>query len=374
MSPVVRPVYKEGQVLGAADLNAQLTYERLGSVLHERTEHLWGVAQGLTLSPIERQATDPAKTKYVDVNLMPGRAVDRLGRSLVVSDAIPLETQAFKLQVAKPLPGSLYPVFVQAIEVPRQGETSPGKCNVALTTRIEEGLQVSFGSPGEELAVLDQTAATVDEGFGTPSLSDKVLVGWVKFNPLINKFSALATEGNGVRIRYVGVVASDVVAGGGALTLHSRPEGARFALSIVEDSTGGCLLKFGKQDGNGPIVETFTVDESGNVNYKGALTPAPVAKTLAESGVAFDGITLPLPPNVTPEQVNQATVRLHISVTPWPHAMRTFGGANIIPIVETCHVDSKRRVSCKVRWLNLTTGTSIIQPSACTYMLVASGT
>ena len=376
MSPVLRPVYKEGQILGAADLNAQLTYERLGAVLHERTEHLWGVAQGLRLDTIERTATDTAQTKYVDVSLSPGRAVDRLGRSIVVSEALPLDPDAFMKQV-KADATSAFPVFVQAIELPRAGETAPGKCSVGLTSRIEEGLQVSFGSPGEELAVLEETAATVDEGFGIPSLSDKVLVGWVKFNPTIEKFASVATESTGTRVRHIGVVASDVVAGGGALTLHTRPDGPRYAVAIVEDSTGGCLLRYGKQDGNGEIVPAFTVNDKGDVTYKGTLSPAPVARTLAESGVAFDGIRLPLPLDVTEEQIAEG--RLHILVTPWPHvpAFRLLpdGPGFAIPILNECHVDPDTRlVHSTVRWQDVNTEANfIVTPSACTYLIVASG-
>jgi hypothetical protein len=382
---VLRPTYKEGQILGATDLNTQLDYERLNAVLHERTEHLWGVAQGLGLDVIERTLNDAAKTKYVDVNLAPGRAVDRLGRSIVISEAIPLDPDLFKQQITKPdaQMRTWYPVFVQAIEVPRAGETAPGKCSVALTTRIEESLQVSFGSPGEEIAVLDQQAATVDEAFGTPALNDKVLVGWVKFNPGtgIQKFTEVATQANGIRVRYVGVVASDVVAGGGELTLHTRPGGARYAIQLVEDSAGGCKLKFGKQDGNGAITAVFSVDEQGAMTY-GSLTPAPVASTAAESGIAFDGVTLPLPADVTEAQVNQGTVRLHILLTPWAHTpmLRTLPFTNppglklALPFVVKCSVDADRKVRCSVRWQDPGDDKNfVVAPSACTYVIVASG-
>jgi hypothetical protein len=381
MSPVLRPIYKEGQILGAGDLNAQLNYERLGAVLHERTEHLWGVAQGLLLETIEQTANDAAKTKYVDVNLSPGRAVDRLGQSIVVSQALPLEPEAFTKQV-KPDDTSLFPVFVQAIEVAKAGETAPGKCSVALTSRIEEAVQISFGSPGEEIAVLEQSAATVDEGFGKPALTDKVLVGWVRFNTTLGKFASVTTTANGIRVRYVGVVASDVVAGGGVLTLHTRPDGSRYAVSIAEDSTGGCLLQYGKQDGNGDIVWAFKVDEKGNVSYKGTLTPAPIARTLAESGVAFDGIRLPLPVDVTQEQFDQKTVRVHTTLVPFPQvpALRALPfdptiPRLAIPIVNECRIDEDTRlVHSTIRWQDAHNETNfIITPNACTYLMVASG-
>ena len=375
--PVVRPTYKEGQILGAADLNAQLTYERLGAVLHERTEHLWGVAQGLELTTATQTL---GGAKYVDVSVAPGRAVDRLGRSIVVIEAIPLDPDAFHAQFPSAKPTELYPVFVQAIEVPRQGETQPGKCAVALTTRIEERVQVVFGPPGAEVSVLDPPPISVADGFGTPILTDMVLVGWVKFNGNNNldKFIDTATQGNGTEIRYVGVVASDVVAPGGELALHTRPSGSRFALSIAEDGAGGCMLKFGKQDGSSPVVDVLRVDEKGNLRITGQLTPAPVSNTQAESGVTFDGFTLPLPASVT----DPTSVRLHIMVTPWPQVPQKMllpgSGTAVfaVPAVETCSVDPDTLlVSSSIRWYdpkNAETAFTVV-PNACSYLVIASG-
>lgn len=380
MSPVLRPTYKEGQILGAADLNAQLEYERLGAVLHERTEHLWGVAQGLTLVTIEQKTQGSSPTKYVDITLAPGRAVDRLGRSIVLGEAVPLDPDQFLQQIAKPDDTSLYPVFVQAVEIARTGETQPGRCAVALTTRVEEGFQIAFGSPGEELAVLDQPAVPVSERFGSPALSDKVLVGWVKFKTAIKKFDSVATQSGDIRIRYVGVVASDVVAGGGELTLHTRAEGARFAVQVVEDATGGCKLKFGKQDGSGPVVPVLTVDDKGNIDYHGTLTPAPVSKTLAESGVISDGIRIPLPVGVDEDKVNQGAIRLHVTLTPMalqPRSVLIAGTAvDAYPLVTRCSVDvaGDRVVHCQIRWYDPATPTSFVElPSVCSYLVIATG-
>ncbi len=370
--PVVRPTYKEGQILGAADLNTQLSYERLNMVLHERTEHLWGVAQGLDL------VTSNQSGKLVDVAVGPGRAVDRLGRSIVVTESIPLEVDTFTNQFSS-ITSDPYPVFVQYTEVTKSGDTQPGKCGVALQTRISEGVQVVFGQPGAEVPVLDPPAISVADGFGTQLVSDMVLVGWVTFDKTAGRFNGVFTQSGTTRVRYVGVVASDVVAGGGELVLHTRPSGARFALSITEDSSGGCLLKFGKQDGNAPVADVFRVDEKGNVQITGQLTPAPVANAQAESGVAFDGLTLPLPATVT----DPSSVRLHIVVTPWPHKpqMMTLPNAAAnpvfaIPLVETCAADpSTRVVSSSVRWLDPTHPDTVftVLPSACTYLIIASG-
>jgi hypothetical protein len=375
--PVVRPIYKEGQILGAADLNTQLTYERLGAVLHERTEHTWGVAQGLTL---QTQKQTLGAAPYVDVSVSPGRAVDRLGRSIVVTEAIPLDPDAFGAQFPSASVNDVYPVFVQAIEVAKQGETQPGKCGVALTTRIEERVQVSFGPPGAEISVLDQPLPSVADGFGTPTLTDVVLVGWVKFDgTALKKFVDIAAQGsNGTKIRYVGVVASDVVAPGGELALHTRPAGSRFALTVAEDTAGGCKLEFGKQDGSSPVVAALTVDDKGNITYAGTLTPSPVAHTRAESGVISDGLVLPLPPDVTPEQAQE--LRLHVQLVPLPQlpAQVMINGTfeDAFPIVVRCTVDvtDDRVVHCRVRWYRVTNPKDFIElPGMCTYTIIASG-
>jgi hypothetical protein len=377
VSGPLRPTFSEGQILGAADLNAQVDYERLGAVLHERTEHLWGVAQGLVLTT--QPSSDSAGNAFVGVTLSPGRAVDPLGRAIVVTAPLPLQPSDFTGQIANPDKTRFYPVFVQAIEVPRAGDTQPGKCGVTLTTRVEESQQISYGTPGSEISVLDQELPTVDEGLGTPTLNTKVLVGWVQFDITIQGGQFIAvntTQANGVSIRYVGVVASDVVAGGGVLTLHTRPAGQRFMLSITENSTGGAMLAFGQQNGSNPIVPTFSVDEKGNINYSGALQPAPIAKTLAESGSAFDGVKLQPPAGV----VDSQKVRLHVLVTPLPlqptaGMVLPSGTATVaLPFVETCAVAPDLTVSSSVRWVDASNPANfLIVPAACNYLIVATG-
>lgn len=374
MSGPLRPNFSEGQILAAADLNLGVTYERLGAVLHERTEHLWGVAAGLQLTP-SAQRDDGNGNKYVDVTLAPGRAVDRLGRPIVITTAVPLLPADFTDQVASPKDNELYPVFVQAIEIPRSGETQPGKCAVGSTSRIEESVQISFGTPGSEISILEQTEAPVADGFGTPTLFDKVLVGWVSFRATgSRRFAGVATSSGSTQLRYIGVVASDVVAGGGTLTLHSRPDGNRFALQILEDGAGGALLKFGKETGPGKVTSLFSVDEQGNI-IANSIKPAPVAKVLAESGTAFHGVVLPLPLEVS----DPTAVRAHIVVTPLmpaPQSIRMVDGSvkAALPFIETCAVDDQRKVTCTIRWFNRTDFTdSIVYPAACTYLLIATG-
>jgi hypothetical protein len=378
MTGLLRPSFAEGQILGAGDLNAHVTYDRLGAALHERTEHLWGVAAGLELVAIQRVTADGVR--YIDVQLQPGRAVDRLGRAIVLTEPRDIEPSLFTDQIATPTAAELYPIYVQAIERPRPGDGRPGACAAAARpTLIEEGMQLSFDRPGSEIAIFDQEAAPVADGLGAPTLFDKVLVGWVRWLPSIGRFAGVETSSDGRGVRHVGVVAGEVVAPGGRLGLRTRPGGARFALTLAERADGGCELRFGKQDGSGPVAPAFTVDERGNLSYGGTLSPLPAAQVLAESGVAFDGVRLPRPAGISEEQVSSGKVRIHallapIPVLPRPIAFETGALEMALPVVVRCLLDEDRRVRCQVRWYqqgNLKS--SVDLPGACTYVLVASG-
>jgi hypothetical protein len=381
MSGLVRPKFSEGQILGAADLTALVVYDQQGAVYHENTEHLWGVAQGLTLTT--KDSADSSGNKFVVVSLSPGRAVDRLGRSIVATASLPLDPADLKAAIGTTDKTKFYPVFVQAKDVDQPGDTQPGKCGATLVTRTEESLQIVYGNPGTEIGVLGTPPATVDHVFDTPALTDMVLVGWVQYDDTIQSGQFIAvntTQANSASIRYVGVVASDVVAGGGVLTLHTRPDGQRFMLSLTEDSNGGCKLAFGKQDGTNPIVPAFNVDDKGNVNYTGTLTPVPVAKTLAESGVISDGARIRPPPTVTDDDITNG-VRLHVTLTPYPQSPRMMllpsGGLKLaFPLVTRCDVDvtDDSVVHSRVRWYDpALPSDSIDLPGLCNYLVIATG-
>jgi len=369
---LLRPAFSEGQILGANDLNAHVTYDRLGAALHERTEHLWGVAAGLALAATQKASSGD---RFVAVQLLPGRAVDRLGRVIVVTEAVDVEPALFTDQIAVPNGTDRYPVYIQAIERPRSATARPGACSTAQPAQIEESFQLSFGAPGSEISILDQDAAPVADGFGTPTSSDKVVVGWVRWNQQLAQFASVETSSEGRRVRYVGVVASEVVAQDGRFGVRTRPGGARFALTVAEDTAGGCELQFGKQDGNNPVSAVFTVDAKGNITHTGTLSPLPAAQVNAESGVAFNGIRLPLPSGITEDQVSQGKVRIHSVLSAVPVPPRgDLASATSFPLVLQCALDEDRRVRCQIRWISSFNPLDFVDlPAACTYLLVASG-
>jgi hypothetical protein len=76
-SQIERPQYYEGEYLGAADLEASVTYAHDVAARHALGAHLWGIAIGLDL--VER----PLASGDVEIAMSPGIAYDGYGRSLV---------------------------------------------------------------------------------------------------------------------------------------------------------------------------------------------------------------------------------------------------------------------------------------------------
>ena len=76
------PAFQDGTPLTANALNDATETVRAMLWLHNRTLHGWGVVEGCAVAPV------PGKRK---VQLEPGYALDRLGRELIVDDAVQLE-------------------------------------------------------------------------------------------------------------------------------------------------------------------------------------------------------------------------------------------------------------------------------------------
>src|SRR5262245_47631178 len=112
---IQRPLFFEGQILGALDLEAALEYARGQDARHERYLHTWGIASGLKLSPTPKQLELPGgvTVDYVEVLLSPGVAVDGHGREIVVPEERRLSEDDFdQLNVAINDPAALYPVLL----------------------------------------------------------------------------------------------------------------------------------------------------------------------------------------------------------------------------------------------------------------------
>src|ERR1043165_8582380 len=120
---IQRPVFYEGQILGALDLEATVEYSRGQEARHERFLHTWGIADGLVLSRKPKQLELSTGTvDYVEVLLSPGMAIDGRGREIVVAEEQRLSESDFdQLNVAINDKEALYPVLLigrDAIESP----------------------------------------------------------------------------------------------------------------------------------------------------------------------------------------------------------------------------------------------------------------
>jgi len=374
-SPLVRPTFFEGQILGAADLQAQVDYGRVDSALHERTEHVWGVSSGLELRTVKQ--TSAAGDEYFDVYLGAGVAVDPTGRRILVPAEQLLSYTAFQEQgvFVAGQPSARYPVYLRGIDEARRGSRGPGACATDASSRTDEGFAVEFGRPGSEINVLEQTGPSA-VGAGPGSGLERVLVGFVEWRDKVSsdgRFGQAFSSSDNGQVKYAGVRASEIVALEGALALRTRPSPPRFAVVIEEGSGGACLFRFGKQEGAGSLAEVFRVDEKGNLEIKGTLTTKVKSLPLApvvESGTAFHGLRVPLPAGITEDMVAGGKVVLHVQVRPrYPGRKPMFDGTAVVngpgaPL--ECAVDADRRLRCVVSLGNVDV------PASCDYLVVAA--
>jgi hypothetical protein len=371
--PIARPGFFEGQVLAAADLEAVVEHARGESARDRRDLHTPGIATGLVLQGKDQQTSDSPPKKYQEVTLTAGVAIDRTGRQVVLAADTRLDEVAFDEQrVQINDANAWYPVFLrgrdQQAAVPA---ISAGSCGTSGTTRVTEAAEVSFGSPGQELDFDANVSPEPADGPGDPDGS-LVLVGFVQWDKSLQRFKTVALEHDGIRPRYAGALADEVVSRSGVLALRSSA-GANQAAVVVDGESGE--LRFGLQDSGGGVVPVLTVDAQGNITTKGKLSAAASAGNVqVQSGMVTDGVLLPLPPGISPQQVADSTVTLHVHLTPRLPAQPPAAAADWIAVPLECRLDGPtRRVFCMFRWHQLSGGVSFQDlPGACDYLVIAT--
>lgn len=261
-----RPLYYEGQYLGAEDLDAAVAYERVQLARHELGAHLWGIAAGLEL----RERKLP--TGEVDVSVLPGIAWDGYGRCLVVTAPLKVTLDKFANQQADtPDEGLLVKVWLRYDEAMTRGP-APGfeACrDGGQYARAVEGCAIAVGEPpkGAHGTVsvagrnLDPRKVPATFRPGAADLFDEsvpyqefpesgskpqwwIPLGYVRWRKQAGKDGGLVPRndaGSGgqppdsdlIRAfrQYIGVVAEQIVAADGALRLRRRdrdPANAHF--------------------------------------------------------------------------------------------------------------------------------------------------
>jgi hypothetical protein len=434
---IQRPRFFEGQMLGAADLAAGLEYARSQEARHGRLVHEWGIADGLALTATPQST---AGGSHVLVRVSPGLAIDGTGREVVVPGEVALDEKLLaRSNVTIADPEALYPVLLAGADSPSLPPPVSHSCTVAQANRTVESYKLVFGAPGDEAGLDAQAVPRVDQGAGGAPNQRRwwILLGFVRWDAVQRRFTAIAESAGGVGRRYVGIRADRVTALGGAVMLRSRRAGTagapvvsvestklggKLALGVddghggvvarviadtdgtiesdtgqltlrsgaprvagkpmlrLDETPGGGTLTFGLQDAGGQPSRLLTVDERGNLAIAGVFNGLAGGAVRVVSGIAADGLSLPLPEGITEEQVASEEVTLHVLLAPHPPGAAP-AGADLatfpiwIGTPISAAVDANRRLDCRVQWVGVPhpggTPSMEVRGGACHYVVLA---
>jgi hypothetical protein len=352
MADPQRPTFFEGQVLAAADLTAIVDHARTHAARHDRYLHDWGIAEGLTLTAEPRSDPD-TNAAYVAVTLQPGMAIDGTGREVLVTSPVPLSEALFQevngADPVTPAPQP-YPVFLAGLDRdPASTPVGPDTCSpTGQRTRVDESYQIVFGRLGDEQLVAEQRPPAVGDGPGDGRSPWLILLGFVTWRPADGRFTSVVPKAGKVSPRYAGVRADTVSARSGALALRAQPAAAEGAPVVTLDRANG--LAFGLYKGDGTVNDLLVVSPRGDLTVRGTVSGAQRSGEIAVvSGVATDGMLLPLPAGVSEDQVSSGRILLHI----WLRTHLTGGSDPAGEVWVTspfeCSVGPQRRVRSRVR-------------------------
>nr|WP_042185015.1 hypothetical protein [Kibdelosporangium sp. MJ126-NF4]CEL16457.1 hypothetical protein [Kibdelosporangium sp. MJ126-NF4]CTQ90409.1 hypothetical protein [Kibdelosporangium sp. MJ126-NF4] len=352
MTGPLRPTFLEGQILAAADLTATVAYARAGAARHARHLHDWGIAEGLEL--VTENRTDPAtNVRYVEVTVSAGLAIDGTGREVLVPEPVVLRESDFEqVNGADMDTNSPYPLFLTAVDRDPPARPPQESCaGAGGQTRVEESYQIFFGRLGDELLVADQQPPSVAAAPAEPPVRWLILLGYVQWTG--GHFTAVSAKARGVGPRYAGVRADSVSARSGTLALRTKPAVQEGQPAVVLSGGEQPSLVFGLYKGNGAISPLMTMAANGNLSIAGSFSGRISAGSVfVATGTATDGMLLPLPTGVTPDQVADGQVVLHVQVS--ARASATSEVFVVRHPVEVT-VDGDRRVRCRVRTYDLST-------------------
>jgi len=373
MTGPLRPTFHEGQVLAAADLAATVAYARGAAARHTRYLHDWGIAEGLGL--VTENRTDPAtNARYVEVSVSAGMAIDGTGREIVVPEPVVLAEADFEeVNGADEPTTEPYPVFLTAADrtTGSASGTRQASCGVtAAPTRVEESHQILFGRLGDEQLVADQQPPPVGAAPADPPARWLVLLGYVQWTD--GHFTGVIPSARRVGPRYAGARADTVAARSGTLSLRTGIPVHEGQPALVLSGEDPPSLVFGLYQGSGAVSPLMTVAANGNLTIAGSFSGRISAgSVLVTSGTATDGMLLPLPSGVSPEEVADGRVALHVYVTPRVPPPAT-GTALQSPAEAT--VTKDRRVRCRVRFYDPNGAPPVVveRPGAVDFLVLAT--
>ncbi|MGI9303095.1 MAG: hypothetical protein ACR2RB_10360 [Gammaproteobacteria bacterium] len=374
-TPILRPVFRENQILSADDVNTIVSHSRDARARHNRYLHSWGIATGLDLLGEEREDTSG---KFLEVNLSPGMAIDGSGREIIVTESIRLSEDSFdQLNVVESNNDPqqhYYPVFLVGRDRRQDSSvTNVSVCESGSTSRVREAFDVEFGRVGSAAELGEQPVPELGAGIAGTDRSDwRVLVGFVTWDGA--HFAGVAESADGISRRYVGVRGEEVVGLGDGLSLRSAERATADKAALVIDNQNGGEMRFGLHDGQGEVVPVLTVNAQGDVIAEGKILGAIAGGVQVESGVITDGLEVPLPAGITQAQIDDGEASVQIQVQPrfqQPASLPSLAAGEfwlMQPI--DCHVTG-RRVVCLLRW-QASDGSlpALLLPGACDYTVM----
>src|SRR5262245_57531388 len=229
--------YYERQFLGAQDFKAQADYDRDMRRRHNLGHHTWGIVIGLQMVERPREG-DPAA---VDVFILPGMAVDGLGREILLLHEEKLDPALFD-SFANALhrevwiafdeeltlrPAAGFEVCTDTPQFGRMSETFRIVVEPALPTH--DSILVSGKASSTPPAAVGTPEIPADESVPYQELPDDeaapfwlVRLGSANWDGVKRKFIPAAPERLMEGRRYVGVVVADALAPAGSLRIRPR--------------------------------------------------------------------------------------------------------------------------------------------------------
>ena len=376
-----RPRFQDGQTLAAADLDLVVDYTRNRDARHDRALHTPGIALGLLLQAEDLPMSFNGRTVMTkQVTITAGVADDGNGVQAVLPADEPLAPAQFDDDIGAsievdPEAGTEetsypYPVLLTAYDRdgPVAAFSGQGCGDTSGPTRVVEDVQIRIGRRGEHLTLAAQRP--LDAG-GTlaDAASFRLLLGFVRFHRRLHRYMQVLNEVDNVRPRRAGVRAGEVVTADDRLLLRVGEPPAPGQPALLLEAAAGGQIRFGRTTADGGIDDVLSVSTAGAVTVRGTIDPGLVVGTVrVQSGIATDGMPLPLPPGVTATSLQQGKVVLHIQVTSrFPAA-----GPNQAYAVARCGVDGQRIVHCQLK--RLTSGSTALAnvPAACNFLVAAA--
>lgn len=340
-----RPVFAEGEILRAQDLNNAIEQARLRAARHARQQHRWGIVRGLEL-----KWSKDAK----ELTLSPGVAIDVRGRELVVPNTERISPDVFTVSGTEE---DWFPLFLLAVDEQFAGDAILGGCGGASGPRVRESFELQFQRPGEaEHWDTYEEQPSVTDGpdyVSGQSRRPRVLVGFVKWDSLEKQFTEATGDLDYKRARRLAGPLGHAWETPDAkvqVRLGASPYSDKdvLALLVGEDAKSQKVLARFDNKGNLRITGDLILERTGQAQTPTDSTPTPTPTSTEDvkliSGTASDGVQLPLPPGVDEAHVTEEKVALHVFTRPV---------ASSTPVLVTeCGVDAERRVRCLARVLS----------------------